>query len=274
MIVEVEAKSLSVDNFLKETVIAVGDQLLRLQRFMAPAYDLLVKIKLDGSEVTYADECGQKAIIEVLKIVDILEEKNRLVFAEENGLHKIQPTSNCWFLDPLDGTFRYARSLDGWGIMLSEYSDGEVVRVFVYCPGINSQLLEYVKGGQLLVNGLPLQPLPEDTPCVLLMSERSRIALEEQYPDLNAKIQNLRGQGKLTVKDSKSAASSLFAICNQGCSYLSVGTAVWEVSALRALEAADGFVHDLNGQPHNFASDFRQPVFATIDFDLRQALFR
>ena len=263
---------ISPNSYLRSKISNTGMELSILQSLVFKDKKLTT-IKNDGSLITAGDPLSQIQIIETLKIIDRVEGKKRPVIAEENGLDVLRSVSNYWLLDPLDGTYVYVKGLYGWGIILSEVLDGEVVRAFVYCHGAKPQIFEYCKHGGFSVNGSPLPKTRNTGPESLLVSKESLDDLKESHPCLHSRIIELYRKKELLIRDSKSAASSLFSICNSGCSYISTKTKIWEVNALRALIHYGGTVLNLDDELHDISTQIRQPVFASLSNTLYQRLF-
>src|SRR2546428_138288 len=82
---------------------------ITLPRFRA--LDLVVETKADLTPVTEADRAAERALRERIAS----ERPGELILGEEFGG---ELATDCWILDPIDGTKNYSRGIPVWGTLI------------------------------------------------------------------------------------------------------------------------------------------------------------
>src|SRR5277367_6845993 len=115
-------------------------------------------LKADGSPVTIADkECEQlirKRIKEMYPADSIL--------GEEEGASGSSTSARRWIIDPIDGTYNYARHMPIFATLIALEQDGNVVLGVVHAPAMQETF--WAEHGQgAYKNGLPMKVSSIDT---------------------------------------------------------------------------------------------------------------
>lgn len=91
---------------------------------------ITAEIKADGSPVTRADKECERLIID--RITEAFPDDG--IMGEEHGERK--GGNRRWIVDPIDGTFNYARGIPIFATLLALEKDGEVVLGVVHAPAM------------------------------------------------------------------------------------------------------------------------------------------
>src|ERR1700733_14138447 len=98
--------------------------------------NLNINRKADNSEVTQADkECERMLREEIAKIYP-----DDGFLGEEEGESPIKQGQRRWIIDPIDGTFNYARGLPIFSTLLALEVNGEIVLGIVHAPAMKETL--------------------------------------------------------------------------------------------------------------------------------------
>lgn len=93
---------------------------------------ITAEIKADGSPVTRADKDCERLIID--RISETFP--NDAIIGEEHGERKGSGSNRRWIIDPIDGTFNYARGIPIFATLLALEQDGEVILGVVHAPAM------------------------------------------------------------------------------------------------------------------------------------------
>ncbi|NYE38415.1 fructose-1,6-bisphosphatase/inositol monophosphatase family enzyme [Nocardioides cavernae] len=133
---------------------------------------LEVTRKTSGSDiVTQADTAAERLVVERLAA----ERPEDAIMGEE-GTVRPGTSGRTWVIDPVDGTYNFARGSDWWCTALALHDEDDVLLGAVHHP---ASLRTWVGGPDLpsTCDGVPLAPLP-DTP------REARCAVTYLHPPL------------------------------------------------------------------------------------------
>ena len=197
-------------------------------------------IKADGTPVTVADkECEQlirKRIKEMYPADSIL--------GEEEGASGASESARRWIIDPIDGTYNYARHMPIFATLIALEQDGDVVLGVVHAPAMQETF--WAERGQgAYKNGLPIKVSTIDTlaQSQINFGSPSRILAQgwwDGLTDLVSKTVRQRGFGDYlnfsTVFEGKAEAT------------IEIGVQIWDLAPMKVLaEESGGKYSDLKG---------------------------
>ncbi len=201
-----------------------------------------VTAKSDGSPVTIADkECEQLIRKRISKMYP---EDN--ILGEEEGESKPGSNNRKWIVDPIDGTYNYARRIPIFATLVALEQDGEIVLGVVHAPAMQETYWAERKKGAYK-NGVPIRV-------------SSISALEESQINFggpNRIIESGLWNG-LTDLISQTARQRCYGdYLNFGTVFegkaeacLEVGVKTWDLAPMKILaEESGGKFTDLQGQP-------------------------
>ena len=221
--------------------LAAGDEIMRIY---AEPFDFVQKN--DQTPVTEADFAAERVIIKMLTAafpdIPIVSEET----APEDGFKP--PAARFWVVDPLDGTKEFIAKNGEFAVCIGLVEDGAPVMGVVHGP---AQRVTYAANGpgtaiRMLGGGAPekisaREPSPAGIVVIHSRSHENSRRLAEYF------------QGKpVPILERKVCGSALkFGVLAAGEAdfYPRFGTTMeWDTAAGQAiLEAAGGFVFDLNG---------------------------
>lgn len=114
------------------------------------AHDLDVRTKADDTPVTAADLEVESLVRR--RLAEAFPD-DRILGEEEGGSH--EPGGRVWILDPIDGTYNFARGIPIWATLLALHVDGEGVVGAVGAPALGETYAARRSGGATL-NGEPI----------------------------------------------------------------------------------------------------------------------
>lgn len=205
-----------------------------------------VEEKSDGSPVTQAD----------LKIERLLRESvqgrypdNGILGEEEAELAATESASGSaslrrWIIDPIDGTFNFARGIPIFSTLIALEEDGEIVVGGVHNPALNELYLA-AKGGGACKNGesISVSQVSEIDSSLFTFGAPDRIrncGLWDAFARTVDDTYRQRGYGDYLG----------FAMVFEGMgeAHLEVGVKPWDLAAMKVIvEEAGGVFHDLRG---------------------------
>lgn len=198
--------------------------------------------KEDGSPVTKADrECEQLIRSHIEKRFPgdgILGEEEEELPSKNTG--KVRR----WILDPIDGTYGFARGLPGWSILLALEEEGEPKLGVLHAPQAK-ELFWAEKGKGAFRNGkrLTVSSLTDLKKAQFNFGGLNRIVLEGYLPAL-AEIAKVTGRQR-AFGDYLSFAQVLE---GKAEATLEIGVHPWDVAPMKVLILeAGGCYHDLAG---------------------------
>jgi 3'(2'), 5'-bisphosphate nucleotidase len=93
--------------------------------------ELRVETKADASPLTAADLAAHEAILEALRAIDAVT-----AIVSEEGEQQGAATTDCWIVDPLDGTKEFIKRTGEFTVNIALIRGGEPVLGVVYAPAI------------------------------------------------------------------------------------------------------------------------------------------
>jgi len=216
-------------------------------RVLLDKFDRPLEISVKGLRdiCTEADLAAEEATIRLIRegcpgAVFVSEESNSR-FRQDDRV----PT---WYIDPLDGTTNYARSVPGFSVSVAMARGGQVECGVVYDPLLD-QMFSAERGGGAYLNGETLRVSSRST----LMD--SMVFLD--WPrDPQARHKALAFLGRLAplVDSVRSRGSAALAFCMVAAgwaeAYFQYTLQPWDVAAgSLILTEAGGVVTDLCGEP-------------------------
>jgi myo-inositol-1(or 4)-monophosphatase len=240
----------------ESAVRAAGDLLLRLrQRELAVLSEIGHDIKLQADRESEA------------LILSILAEKMPLpVLTEETGEHGIADESApMWVVDPIDGTFNYARGLPLCCSCVGLWAGGAPVAgaVFNFFTG---ELFTGIPGTGAWLNGAPIR--------VSSVTDPAKAALATGFPtyrDLSDEpllqfLSRVRSFKKIRMVGT-AAMAGVFSACGRVDAYAEEDIWLWDVAASSAVAAGAGAT--LSIRPGHAGKWAREVVFAATPELLR-----
>ena len=106
------------------------------------------KYDYEGSMVTNADIAAEKLILDTIRKSEI----KSTVVSEEKGRVNYGGRKILWAVDPLDGTFNYAKRIPHFGVSVGVLEDGRTVAGAVYDPMLD-EMFTARRGGGAYMNG-------------------------------------------------------------------------------------------------------------------------
>ncbi len=135
----------------------------KITKYLCGIIQQAAKITTKSFNVYAKDEFGD-IVTDIDKSVEsfLIEKLNQkypefdIVSEEFNSEHDL--TSNCFIIDPIDGTKNFAVEIPLWGIQIAAIEDGEVISAVIYLPKLNE--LYYADCDGAFLNGDRLEISP------------------------------------------------------------------------------------------------------------------
>ncbi|MEY8843178.1 3'(2'),5'-bisphosphate nucleotidase CysQ [Cribrihabitans sp. XS_ASV171] len=185
---------------IRRLALEAGDKIMEIYE----ADDFEVKAKSDSSPVTEADEAADALISEGLRAAfpDVM------LVTEEQAASHAQTGDTFLIVDPLDGTKEFVNRRGDFTVNIALVEDGVPTRGVVYAPAKGRMFYTQADGQTVEETGVlhkdvpgDLRPLsvsePDNAALMVVASKSHRDQATDDYI------------GKYSVKDSKSAGSSL-----------------------------------------------------------------
>lgn len=198
--------------------------------------------KDDDSPITVADrEC--EALIRG-KIAKLHPSDNLL--GEEEGETKPSGSGRKWIIDPIDGTYNFARGVPTWSVLLALEEDGDIVAGVVHNPAAN-ETYSASRGGGSFKNGRSIHVSTIKTlqDSYLLFGEHARILEHNLFDGFSRLV-------RATYKHRGFGDYLTFGYVFEGKAELGleVGVKPWDLAPMRIIvEEAGGRFTDLQGNP-------------------------
>ncbi len=199
--------------------------------------------KSDGSPVTRADKEVERLIREAI------EKKfpGDAILGEEEGATdgaSSEKNGRRWIVDPIDGTYNYARGIPIWSTLLALEVAGEIVMGMIVAPAMH-ELFYAVTGQGAFKNYIPIKvsEIASMDKAMINFGGPDRIIEKGLWPELTEAI-------RATEKQRGFGDYLGFSLVFEGKSeaMLEVGVKPWDIACMKilALEAGGGFF-DLSG---------------------------
>lgn len=199
--------------------------------------------KQDNTPVTKADQeieqLIRRAITHTFPDDDILGEEEGETARKEG-----QKASRKWIIDPIDGTYNYARRVPFFSTLLAFEEDGEVKAGVVSAPAME-EIYYAERGGGAFRNGQPIQvsKIADLSSAQFEFGAPSRIVQDGLWEGLGRVVRATYRQrafgdyvGFAHVFDGRAEA------------HLELGLKVWDVAPMKVIvEEAGGMYADLEG---------------------------
>lgn len=196
--------------------------------------------KHDGTEVTIADKETERVIRDAIKA----EFPADAILGEEEGESGAAGAVRKWIVDPIDGTYNYARAIPIFSTLLALEVNGEVVLGVINAPA-RGELFWAERGKGAFKNGhrLRVSDCSDVSQAQFNFGALKRIRRDgywEGFTRVVAQTYRQRGYGDYMsfgyVFEGKAEAS------------LEVGVQAWDLAPMKILvEEAGGRYSDLNG---------------------------
>lgn len=203
--------------------------------------NIAVEEKSDGSPVTAADKKCERLIREAIAAKF---PEDTILGEEEGGDDAPLPKGRRWIIDPIDGTYNYARAIPIFSTLLALEKDGEICLGVVYNPALK-EIFWAEKGCGAFRNGkrINVSEISEMKNSQFNFGALSRVqalGLWDAFTQLVSKTLRQRGLGDYLgfahVFEGKAEA------------HLEVGVKVWDLAPMKIIvEEAGGAFSDLDG---------------------------
>ncbi len=203
--------------------------------------NIAVEEKSDGTPVTAADKQCERLIRE-----SIAERfpQDAILGEEEGGDDSPLSKGRRWIIDPIDGTYNYARAVPIFSTLLSLENDGEIILGVVYNPAAN-EIYWAERGCGAFRNGkkIHVSEISQISGSQFNFGALSRVqslGLWDAFSELVKSTARQRGFGDYLgfahVFEGKAEA------------HLEVGVKVWDLAPMKIIvEEAGGQFSDLSG---------------------------
>ena len=200
-----------------------------------------VDSKDDGSPVTRAD----REVEEYIRTEIAKRFPDDAILGEEEGETKrAQCNGRTWIVDPIDGTYNFARGIPIWATLLALEVSGEVVLGVVNAPAMH-ELYYAVKGEGAFKNYLPIHVSDVDRldRSMIVFGGPNRILKKGLWPNLTEAVEKTERQrglgdymGFAMVFEGKAEAN------------LEVDIKPWDLAPMKIIvQEAGGCFFDLSG---------------------------
>ncbi len=205
--------------------------------------------------VTEADKASEEYLLEQIRN----SFPQHAIITEESG-ELAGDKSNCWYIDPLDGTINYAHRLPIYCVSVAYTHEGKLQLGVVYDPTSGECFsAERGKGAFLNDKRISVSQTPELIQCLLVTG----FPYDRESPSYK------RGQRLFThmttvtqgVRRLGSAALDLcYVACGRMDAYFELSIHSWDIAAAALItQEAGGTVTDIHGNP-----DYMTPPYALI----------
>lgn len=198
------------------------------------------RLKDDGTPVTAADKECERLIRDAIQSVFPADD----ILGEEEGGSIRGTTSRKWIIDPIDGTYNYARAIPIFSTLLALEVDGEIVLGVVHAPALGDTFWSE-RGSGAYKNGSRLQVSDKTqlSDALFNFGGPNRILAEGYWEGLTKLVAGTSRQrgfgdylGFALVFEGKAEAM------------LEVGVQPWDLAPMKVIvEEAGGRFSDLNG---------------------------
>ncbi|TYL37356.1 inositol monophosphatase [Natronococcus pandeyae] len=197
-----------------------------------------------GDVVTEGDRLAQRRVLEYLERVD----PETVVVAEEAGAQKTIPDEGfAWVLDPIDGTYNYARGAPNWTTSLAGLQDRRPVVSATSVPALEDV---YVTTEQVRHNGAVVSVSDRSAPEYCTVAPIAIPPYGDRKPYARAVASLLTTFGNLRRYGSAQLTLARVAEGTIDGAITTTGLAPWDTAAgVHAIRIAGGQVTAPNGEP-------------------------
>ncbi len=165
------------------------------------------------------------------------------VVSEETYTRNAEKKSDCFILDPLDGTINFSRGIMEYGILLAFKKDGDIQKGWVYKPKTDEWFIAE-KGKGSVRNGRPLQVSKTDqlkTAIIAVDFSRELERLPRYLSALHSHVRIVRSYG---------CAAHALGLLAQGQidAYVYDTPKIWDIAAMECvIKEAGGLLFSAKG---------------------------
>ena len=176
--------------------------------------------------VTNADIKAEKIIIEELKKA----RPNYSIISEENGIEKNKDDTNCWIIDPIDGTINFLHGIPHFAISIALQSNNEIVSGLIFDP-IKDELFYAEKNNGAFFN-----------------NQRIRVSKKNKIEECLFAVGKLMNETDLVCRRSGSAALDLaYVASGRYDGYFQNNLNLWDIAAgIVIVKEAGGIINEIN----------------------------
>lgn len=197
--------------------------------------------------VTPYDVAAEKAIIEIIQ----KEYPQHAIVAEESGSQGDPDKGVTWIIDPIDGTWNFARKIPAFATSIAVYHKGHTVAAVCFDP-ISDELFTSIRGQGAKLNGKDISVSNVD------QLQKSGISLGmTSSPQNLTVIGNIRRAGSTVLDMCYTAKGAL-----EG--FIEWDLQIWDFAGAQLiLEEAGGKCTDIAGHPIDIKWGNKQSVLAS-----------
>ncbi len=228
-------------DFIKSLLGTTGD--IAMKYFNRGDSVSQVKNKEDGTPVTRADKEIERTIREALAKEFPLD----LVLGEEESKAEeleIKSTKRRWIIDPIDGTFNYARGIPIFSTLIALEEGGDIILGIIHNPALDD-IYWACRGEGAFKNGrkLAVSQVGELSKAMLNYGSPKRLLELGYWPKLTELIRQSARQGGFG-----DYLSFAFVLEGKAEASIEVGLKPWDLAPMKILvEEAGGVFFDLAG---------------------------
>lgn len=211
--------------------------------------DLVVHQKSALDPVTVADSESERAIVTALRAAF---PHDAIVGEEGSGIEGNR--GRVWYVDPLDGTFNFTRSIPFWCVSVGLVDDGQPAAGVVFDPLVDEAFVAW-RGGGVWLNQRPVYPSAVEEPMAAVVQmnvDFARETMGRSLHDLHAvapRVMRVRNLGALALSLVYLASGRLDAVVQRAAHS-------WDYAGgLVALGESGAIISGLDGEPFDLSQD-------------------
>jgi len=176
--------------------------------------------------VTNADIKAEKIIIDELKKA----RPNYSIISEESGIEKNKDETNCWIIDPIDGTINFLHGIPHFAISIALQSNNEIVSGLIFDP-IKNELFYAEKNNGAFFN-----------------NQRIRVSKKNKIEECLFAVGKTMSKTDLICRRSGSAALDLaYVASGRYDGYFQNNLNLWDIAAgIVIVKEAGGIINEIN----------------------------
>jgi len=197
--------------------------------------------------VTMIDKASEDLIVNGIKT----EFPNDMIIAEERTTANLSKSSNCWIIDPLDGTTNYLHNLPYFAVSIAYQENGETLLGAVYLPILN-ELFTAEKNRGAYLNGKRIKVTQTDE-LVKALAVTGFACLRANKPDHNLdNFCRIAPQVREIRRLGAAAADGCYVAAGRFDFFWEKYLQKWDIAAATLIvREAGGIVSDFNGVQTN-----------------------
>ena len=252
------------DSFLEVAVAAAqkagGIHLERLGK----SHEIAFKGEIDL--VTEVDRLAEASILETLKA----EFPDHAIVAEESGA-SLTGSEYCWYVDPLDGTTKYAHAFPFFAVSIGLARNGRMEVGVVYAAAFN-ELFTAVRGQGARLNGRPIHVSEVARLNDALLASGFPPSVRKELTNVPEFVAFLR-RGQAVRRPGAASLDLAYQACGRLDGFWEFGLAPWDVAAGSLLiEEAGGKVSAIRGDAFSLTGREILTSNGRIHEEMRQLL--